>query len=95
MEPTLHSTDVIFTETVSSRLHRYNYGDIIVFKSAQNHEELVCKRIVGLPGDKINFRDKHRVSIYTLLFFFSNNSFLKSQLYNAADTCWTCMAGGR
>lgn len=61
MEPTLHSNDVIVTENVSSRLRRYDYGDIIVFKSLRNQKELVCKRIIGLPGDKIHFRDKRDV----------------------------------
>lgn len=67
MEPTLHSNDVIVTENISSRLHRYNYGDIVVFRSSRNQKELVCKRIIALPGDRIYFQDKRHVSKISIL----------------------------
>lgn len=31
----------------------YSYGDVVVVKVSENHELL--KRVIGLPGDKINF----------------------------------------
>ncbi|XKL66624.1 hypothetical protein PGB90_010044 [Kerria lacca] len=55
MEPTLSSNDVIVTEHLSPMFKKFNYGDIVVSKSLNNPKEFVCKRIIGLPGDRIYF----------------------------------------
>lgn len=53
MQPTLKTNDVVVVERISVLKHSYNYGDIVVSKSPSNPKEYICKRITGLPGDKI------------------------------------------
>lgn len=56
MEPTLFSDNILITERISTRFHRISRGDIIIAKSPSNPAQLVCKRVVGLPGDRIIVR---------------------------------------
>jgi len=53
MEPTLYTNDVLLLERISVRLQRLEKGDIVISKCPNNPEQNICKRIVGLPGDKI------------------------------------------
>lgn len=53
MEPTIYSNDVLLTEHVSPRLQRINKGDIVIAKCPSNPCQHICKRVTGLPGDKI------------------------------------------
>lgn len=50
MEPTLYSDNILMTDRISPRLNRYERGDIIIAKCVTNPKQLVCKRIVALPG---------------------------------------------
>lgn len=53
MEPTLYSDNILVTERISSRLNSISRGDIIIAKNPSNPQQFVCKRVIGLPGDKI------------------------------------------
>ncbi|XP_011176106.2 mitochondrial inner membrane protease subunit 1 [Solenopsis invicta] len=53
MEPTLYTNDVLLLERISVRLQRLEKGDIVISKCPNNPQQNICKRIVGLPGDKI------------------------------------------
>ncbi|XP_071642026.1 mitochondrial inner membrane protease subunit 1-like [Temnothorax longispinosus] len=53
MEPTLYTNDVLLLERISVRLQRLEKGDIVISKCPNNPEQNICKRIVGLPGDRI------------------------------------------
>ncbi|KAI8117825.1 hypothetical protein FF38_08260 [Lucilia cuprina] len=53
MEPTLFSNNILLTERISTRFHKPNRGDIIIAISPTNPEQYICKRVVGLPGDKV------------------------------------------
>lgn len=57
MEPTLTSNDVIVCEHITTRMLRFNYGDIVISKSPTRPDLYVCKRITGLPGDRISHKD--------------------------------------
>lgn len=47
MEPTIHDGDVILIEKLSSRLHFFQRGDIVVCVNPMDPESVQCKRIVG------------------------------------------------
>ncbi|XP_053698329.1 mitochondrial inner membrane protease subunit 1 [Sabethes cyaneus] len=53
MEPTLHTNNVLVTDRLSPRLNKLQRGDIVIARSPTNPMQHVCKRIVGLPGDRI------------------------------------------
>lgn len=53
MEPTLYTNNILITERITKRLNRFDRNDIIVAKNPSKPDEFVCKRIIGLPGDKI------------------------------------------
>ncbi len=56
MEPTLMTGDWGFANGLAYVFHEPQRGDIVVFKSAELNEILI-KRIVGLPGDTVSFYD--------------------------------------
>ncbi|XP_065364162.1 mitochondrial inner membrane protease subunit 1 isoform X2 [Calliphora vicina] len=53
MEPTLFSNNILLTERITTRFHKPNRGDIVIAVSPTNPEQYICKRVVGLPGDKV------------------------------------------
>lgn len=53
MEPTLQTNNILFTEHISPRVQRLRRGDIVISRSPSNPKQNICKRIVGLPGDRI------------------------------------------
>lgn len=53
MEPTIVSRDIVLTEHISVMLKKIKKGDIIVSKSPSNPKQYICKRVLGVPGDKI------------------------------------------
>ncbi|XP_037043480.1 mitochondrial inner membrane protease subunit 1 [Bradysia coprophila] len=53
MEPTLRSNNILITERISPRLQRISRNDIIIAKNPNNPKQNICKRVIGLPGDKI------------------------------------------
>lgn len=54
MEPTIYNEDILLTEHITPRMKRFNKGDIVIAISPSNPKQYICKRIIGLPGDKIN-----------------------------------------
>ncbi len=53
MEPTFHSGDRVILSKISYKLHEPQRGDVIAFQSPQNQDIEFFKRIIGVPGDKI------------------------------------------
>lgn len=58
MEPTLHSNNILVTERISKRIQHYDRGDIVIAKSPIEPKMFICKRVVGLPGDKIYMKPR-------------------------------------
>ncbi|XP_053539002.1 mitochondrial inner membrane protease subunit 1 isoform X2 [Ictalurus punctatus] len=53
MEPTIANHDVVFSERLSRRLYRIEKGDIVIAKSPFDPKMNICKRVIGLEGDKV------------------------------------------
>ncbi|XP_016315007.1 mitochondrial inner membrane protease subunit 1-like isoform X1 [Sinocyclocheilus anshuiensis] len=53
MEPTITNHDVFFSERVSRHLCRIQKGDIVIAKSPFDPKMNICKRVIGLEGDKV------------------------------------------
>jgi len=57
MENTIMTGDKVFTFRLSYLFSDPERGDIVVFPYPDNEEVDYIKRIIGLPGDKIEIRD--------------------------------------
>ncbi|XP_061522332.1 mitochondrial inner membrane protease subunit 1 isoform X1 [Phycodurus eques] len=53
MEPTIVNKDVVFSERMTRHLCKIQKGDIVIAKSLFDPNMNVCKRIIGLEGDKV------------------------------------------
>ena len=57
MEPNFYDKEYLIIDEISYRFRAPERGDIIVFKYPRNPEEYFIKRIVGLPGEKVQIKD--------------------------------------
>ena len=57
MEPNFYDKEYLIIDEISYRFHAPERGDIIVFRYPRNPEEFFIKRIIGLPGEKIQIKD--------------------------------------
>lgn len=55
MDNTLKNGEYLFLSKISYRLHNIKRFDIIVIKDLDN--DLIIKRIIGLPGDNIEYKN--------------------------------------
>lgn len=65
MEPTLHTNNILITDRVSPRFHRIVRGDIIIATNPTNPTQSICKRVTGLPGDKIVIRNASAINPFS------------------------------
>lgn len=55
MEPNLHTKEYIIVDKISYRFNEINRGDIVVLIPPTDTDDRYIKRIIGLPGEKIEF----------------------------------------
>eukprot|EP00911_Craspedida_sp_UC1_P003009 UC1_evm2s2196 len=54
MVPTLNpSGDIVLTESISVKRGWFQRGDVVVARSPNKPTVYVCKRIAGMPGDRV------------------------------------------
>ncbi|XP_035885083.1 mitochondrial inner membrane protease subunit 1 isoform X2 [Phyllostomus discolor] len=76
MEPTIQNSDIVFAENLSRHFHGIQRGDIVIAKSPSDPKSNICKRVIGLEGDKMLTK--------------SPSEFFKSHSYTVAiKTCAT------
>jgi signal peptidase I len=59
MEPNLHTDQRLVVEKLSYHFHGPQRFDIVVIRIPSQGEELLIKRVIGLPGETVEFRDGH------------------------------------
>lgn len=57
MEPNFESGDYLIVDEISYRFRDAQRGEVIVFKNPQNTTQRFIKRIIGLPGETVEFKD--------------------------------------
>ena len=55
MMPTLEDGEILIVDKITSKITSFDRFDVIVFKATE--EESYVKRIIGLPGDTIQYKD--------------------------------------
>ncbi|KAG8564471.1 hypothetical protein GDO81_016477 [Engystomops pustulosus] len=53
MEPTIKDYDILICDNLSRHLYSIHKGDVIIAKSPNNPGINICKRVIGLEGDKV------------------------------------------
>lgn len=61
MDPTFHQNDYLIVNRVPYYNHNPARGDVIVFKYPNDPSQRFIKRIIGLPGETVEFVDGHPV----------------------------------
>ena len=57
MEPNLHTNERLVIEKISYHLHGPRRGDVVVLRDPAGSPELLIKRVVGLPGERVTLAD--------------------------------------
>jgi signal peptidase I len=57
MEPNLHTDQRLVVEKVSYRFHGPQRFDIVVLRQPSQGDELLIKRVIGLPGETVEILD--------------------------------------
>jgi signal peptidase I len=53
MEPSISNNDFLFVNKLAYSSKAIQRGDVIVFHNPENPEEILVKRVVGIPGDQV------------------------------------------
>ncbi|XP_053139042.1 mitochondrial inner membrane protease subunit 1 isoform X3 [Hemicordylus capensis] len=53
MEPTIQNSDMVFSENLSYHFSSIQKGDIVIAKNPADPKSNICKRVMGLEGDKV------------------------------------------
>jgi signal peptidase I len=57
MEPNFHDHEYLIIDEISYRFEPIKRGDIIVFRYPKDPQEYFIKRVIGLPGEKVEVKD--------------------------------------
>jgi len=63
MEPNFHDGDYLIVNEINYRFDDPKRGDVIIFHYPRNPKEFFIKRVIGLPGEKIEIRN-NEITIY-------------------------------
>ncbi|KAL8169791.1 UNVERIFIED_CONTAM: IMP1 inner mitochondrial membrane peptidase-like [Gekko kuhli] len=53
MEPTIQNSDIVISENLSCHFYSIQKGDIVIAKNPSDPKSNICKRVIGLEGDKV------------------------------------------
>ena len=57
MEPSFFDHEYLIINEISYRFNDPSRGDIVVFRYPRNPQEYFIKRVIGLPGERIQIKD--------------------------------------
>src|ERR1700689_2428967 len=57
MEPRVHAGEIVLINTLAYRLGPIRRGDVVAFRHDAPTVETYIKRVVGLPGERVEIRD--------------------------------------
>lgn len=54
MEPNFYDNEYLVVDELSYRVSHPNRGDVIVIRSPRNESDFLIKRVIGLPGERVD-----------------------------------------
>ncbi|MFZ4648588.1 MAG: signal peptidase I [Patescibacteria group bacterium] len=57
MVPNFHDREYLIVDEISYRFREPQRGEIIVFRYPKNPQEYFIKRVIGLPGESVSFKE--------------------------------------
>lgn len=57
MEPNFYSKEYLIIDEISYRFHEPVRGEVVVLRNPQNPSQFYIKRIIGLPGERLQIVD--------------------------------------
>lgn len=57
MEPNFYDHEYLIIDEISYRFHQPERGDIVVFRYPRNPQEYFIKRVIALPGERIQIKN--------------------------------------
>jgi len=63
MEPNFHEAEYLIIDKLTPNFVPYKRGEVIVFRYPRTERRYLIKRVIGLPGEKIEIRNR-RITIY-------------------------------
>ncbi len=59
MEPNIHADQRLVIEKLSYHFHGPRRGDVVVLRDPAGSDELLIKRVIGLPGERVSVVNGH------------------------------------
>ena len=88
MEPNFHEKEYLIIDEVSYRVSEPHRGDIIVLRTYTDNREFFLKRIIGLPGERIQIVN-NRVRLYNAAhpdgFYLGEADYLQPSVITSGD----------
>lgn len=53
MQPTLYSDNILICNKIAKRFSSYNRNDIVIATHPSQPKNLICKRLIAIPGDYV------------------------------------------
>ena len=91
MEPSFYDHEYLIINEIGYRFGDPARGDIIVFKYPKDPSQYFIKRIVGLPGEKVEVKDK-QVFVYLddkVKYMLDESSYLPEDAITVGNRTWT------
>lgn len=63
MEPSFYNSDYLLVDELTYRFREPSRGEVIVFKYPGDHRSYYIKRIIGLPGERVQINNG-KIAIY-------------------------------
>ena len=63
MEPNFYDGDSLLVDEISYKFGNPERGDVVIFRYPRNPKEYFIKRVIGLPGEKVEVKDG-KITVY-------------------------------
>lgn len=57
MEPAFQVDDTVLVDQISYKIGKPHRFDVVLFRSSSNKEQIYMKRVIGLPGEKLQIQN--------------------------------------